>query len=233
MNGNALAKYYSALTAEERFRLILGAGARGDKAEQGRLTAAGRCLTLTMQDHAPFAQAYYELALLTYIDLLESAAKYREALHRTDDAEILDDDDSEDELEDAEAQSAKAEPDGNADEMAADKEDRTLADRLFDLASVEGYMLTVKGDGWKLWCERMAIPSFAGWDRLPGFQRLREALAAAERFAFSPEGMLRWLNSIGPARAPALVALPKDLTAEAHAAASEAMFRKFVEWWRG
>ena len=37
MKANALARHYGNLTAEERFRLILAAGARGDKAEEDRL----------------------------------------------------------------------------------------------------------------------------------------------------------------------------------------------------
>jgi hypothetical protein len=40
MNAKTLAKHYASLTAEERFRLIGAAGARGEKAEQDRLAAA-------------------------------------------------------------------------------------------------------------------------------------------------------------------------------------------------
>jgi len=37
----ALARHYDNLTPEERFRLILAAGARGDKVEQDRLVNSG------------------------------------------------------------------------------------------------------------------------------------------------------------------------------------------------
>ena len=38
MNLNTLSKNYTSLTPEERFRLLLAAGARGDEAEHDRLT---------------------------------------------------------------------------------------------------------------------------------------------------------------------------------------------------
>ncbi len=41
MNANAVARHYALLTPEERFQLILAAGARGDDAEQDRLIRAG------------------------------------------------------------------------------------------------------------------------------------------------------------------------------------------------
>ena len=39
MTINTLARHYDRLGAEERFRLILAAGARGDEAEQDRLSS--------------------------------------------------------------------------------------------------------------------------------------------------------------------------------------------------
>jgi hypothetical protein len=228
-----LTRHYSELTAEERFRLILAAGAHGDGAEQERLAAVGGRLTLTMRDHAPFGHAYYEPALLTYIDLSESAAKYREALHRADDAEILNDDESEDDLGDAEAEAAEAEADGTAADETAEAEAQTLAEQFFNFALAEGFMLKVKGDGWKLWCERMGIPPFAAWEGLPGLDRLQWALRLADQSAFTAVGVLRWLNEIAPAGQPVLRELPKALTGEAHAAATEKMFRERVKRWGG
>lgn len=75
MNVNALARNYGRLTAEERFRLILAAGGRGDEAERDRLAQAGGRLTLSVPDHAPYGHAFEELVLLTYIELLEEAAR--------------------------------------------------------------------------------------------------------------------------------------------------------------
>ena len=85
MKADAVAKNYGQLTSEERFRLILAAGARGDDAEQDRLARAGQRLTLTMPDHAPYGHAFNELATLTFIELLEEAVRYVEFFAHADD----------------------------------------------------------------------------------------------------------------------------------------------------
>jgi hypothetical protein len=72
-NVHAVAKHYDRLTPEERFCLILAAGARGDNAEYDRLVNASSCITLTMADHAPHGHAFYQVALLTFIELLAEA----------------------------------------------------------------------------------------------------------------------------------------------------------------
>jgi hypothetical protein len=92
-------------------------------------------------------------------------------------------------------------------------------------------MLRTKADGWKRFCERLDIPPFLLWEGLPGFDRLRRALALAERAAFEPEGMLRWLNAIRPAGEPELANVP--VTAATVAAATEELFQKYVAWWGG
>ena len=66
MPGKGLANLYARLTAEERFRLIFAASARGDEAEQGRLLAAGGRLTLSVQDHAPYGFAFQQLFAVTF-----------------------------------------------------------------------------------------------------------------------------------------------------------------------
>jgi hypothetical protein len=81
----ALARHYANLTPEERFRLILAAGARGDEAERSRLVSTGQRITLSIQDHAPYAHAFEELSFLLFIELLEEAARYLEAFARADD----------------------------------------------------------------------------------------------------------------------------------------------------
>src|SRR5262249_54167319 len=106
MNANTVARHYDRLTPEERFRLILAAGARGDDAERDRLAKARGRITLSMQDYAPYAHAFDELALLVYIELLEEAARYFDASIREDDASDLfggDDEGDEEEIKDDEA----------------------------------------------------------------------------------------------------------------------------------
>ena len=224
-----LAKNYSLLTPEERFRLILIASGRGDEAERDRLTNAGGRIALSFQDHAPYAQAFDELALLTFIELLEEAAHYREALAFADDTEA----DAEEEEEQEEASDdAAEETDSQADEGPAQddaSEKPPLWLRTLDIALAAGYVLRTKANGWKLFCERLNVPPFLLWGILPGFNRIQRALTLAEKAAFVPEGFLRWLNRIRPKGKPELPAVP--LTVEGVAEETEKAFRHRVQWW--
>ena len=92
-------------------------------------------------------------------------------------------------------------------------------------------MLRTKADAWKLFCERLNIPHLRVWELLPGFDRLKRALALTEHAAFVPEGFLRWLNRIRPAGAPQRTEIP--LTAERLADAAAKLFQERVEWWGG
>ena len=65
MNPNDLARHYGRLSPEERFKLILAAGARGDEAEQQRLVDAGGHITLSCPDHTPYTRAFDELVCCT------------------------------------------------------------------------------------------------------------------------------------------------------------------------
>jgi hypothetical protein len=202
MNTQPLARLYDALSAEERFRLILAAGFRGDEAEQRRLSNAGGRLTLSVQDHQPFAQAFDELALLTFLELLEAAADYLESFHHSS------------EVEDA-----------------GDAEDDALRVRYLDLSLGKGFLLRTKAAGWRLFCERLAVPPFALCEGLPGFDRLQRALKLTEVAAFAPEGMLAWLNRVRPEGEPEMTEL--KLTPEGCAAALDRFFRECVRWWGG
>jgi hypothetical protein len=229
MNMNNLVKHYDQLTPEERFRLILAAGGRGDEAERDRLTKAGKHVTLTMQDHAPYAHAFDELALLTYIELQEEAARYAEAFVREGDASDLSDENDEgaEEIQDEE------EPETLANEAVTEDEasELTAQQRMMDLVLASGYMLRTKTEGWKLFCERLNVPPFLLWKVLPGFDRLERYLAIAEKVAFYPEGFLRWMNRVRPEEEPELTEVP--VTAEGLADAAETMYRERAKWWEG
>jgi hypothetical protein len=237
MHTKTLARHYDRLSAEERFRLILAAGARGDKIEQQRLVSSGQRITLSVQDHAPYAQAFDELSRLIFIELLEEAAHYCELFACV--GEVHDDlgDEEEDEESDVEegkaATSAEEASDARADAESTrdDEGDLPLWQGYLDMALAAGFVLRTKADGWKLFCKRMTVPPFALWEGLPGFDRLQHALHLAEKAAFVPEGFLRWLNTIRPAEEPERVEVP--LTVEEMAAATEEVFRQRVEWWGG
>ena len=61
-------------TREERLRLVLAASGRGDAAERDRLVRAAGRISRSFPDHAPYARAVEELALMTFIELLDEAA---------------------------------------------------------------------------------------------------------------------------------------------------------------
>jgi hypothetical protein len=226
MKADALPKYYGGLAPEERFRLILAASGRGDQAERDRLVRAGRRVTLALQDHAPYAQAFGELALLTFIELLDEAARFHAALD-----EVCAFDDTEEQVD-----RGGRRGDGAGGPPAAAVPKHAAGDppgweRYLELAYAAGYVLRAKAGGWKLFCERLAVPPFLLWEVLPGLDRLRCALELAEEGAFSPDDFLRWLNGVRPAGAPELTAVP--LSAERLAEQTQESFRTRAKWWGG
>jgi hypothetical protein len=222
MSVNSVVNRYKNLTAEERFRLILAASGRGDESERDRLAGAGRSITLTAPDHAPFARAFDELSLLTYIELVDAAVGYLEAFARMDnDKEFEGDDD----------RIQKSNTSAEMDSAPDNKEQRPIWQRQLDIALAAGFLLKTKANGWKLFCERLTVPPFFLWEELPGFERLQNALAVADQAAFHPDGMLNWLNGIRPVGHPELSKIP--LTAEGVADETERAYRHRVEWWGG
>jgi hypothetical protein len=223
MNLNAVAKHYDRLTPDERFRLILAAHSRGDKAEQDRLIAGGKRISINMLDHAPHALSFDQLAIPTFIELLEAAANYFDAFYLVSEA-----------ANGCDTDEAEAEPtleDGEGAEESDFDEDPGR-DRTLDLALAQGFLLKTRAHGWKLFCERLNVPPFVVWSILPGFSRLQRALKLAEQAAFVPEGMQRWLNAVRPAGKPEVT--ESDLpSAEAIADELEALFRQRVKWWEG
>jgi len=226
MKAPPLAKNYGSLTPEERFRLIMAASGRGDEAERNRLKNAGGRITLSLQDHAPYAQAFDELALLIFIELLAEAASYQEGFLIADDTR---DNLGADEAGEEESDDAAEEKDAAADEEDASQEPACF--RALDLALAAGYVLRTKANGWKLFCERLNVPPFLVWEIHPGFDRLQLVLAMAEKAAFVPEGFLRWLNRLRPKGEPELTVVP--LSVEGVADETEKAFRWRVQWWGG
>jgi hypothetical protein len=218
VNANSVTKSYSLLTPEERFSLILAADGRGDEAERDRLAHSGGRILLSMQDHAPYAQAFDQLAWFTFIELLEEAARYMDAMARNQDH--------------CEFCAAVGDDDGETpDQPRGEQRDRPLWQRSLDLALAAGYTLRAKADGWKLFCERIKAPAFLVWRGFPGDDRLQRALALAEEAAFTAEGFLCWLNRIRPGGEPEATQVP--LTAAGVADATEAAYRTVIQWLSG
>jgi hypothetical protein len=71
---------YSRLTADERYRLVLAAGLRGDKNDQDRLIRTAGKQAVQVQDYRFHAEAFDATAKHAFIDLAEDAASFRERL---------------------------------------------------------------------------------------------------------------------------------------------------------
>lgn len=245
MNAKTVANHYPSLTPEERFRLIVAAGARGDQTEMDRLVRAGRRLTLRMSDHSPWALAFIELAQMVFLEMLEETAKYHDALERWRDADKLCGSDRETDTghgdeDDVEDEDLEAVDESTCDDIGtADQDDEeSLPNRMFDFYLAQGFILKTKVDGWKMFCERLSLPPFGVWQLLPGFQRFRLAVQRLEdqggRYAlvFRAEGMLRWLRKIRPKGAP-VPSAENLISANRIADELDQEFRERVAWWGG
>ena len=234
MNTKGLAKLYDRLTPAERLPLIIAAAERGDDAERDRLVNAAGRITLSMSDHSPYARAFDELATLIFLELLEDAGNYFDAFHRAlEDRDLFDGDEEGENGDAGDGDAADQETVVEADALpAADAAARpSISERQMDVALALGFILRIKGDGWKLFCERRSIPPLALWKCLPGFDRLHRILTLADRAAFVSEGFVRWLNRIRPAGEPECTHCP--YTVEGMADATERLFRKQLDWWGG
>ncbi len=213
MNAKSVAKHYDFLTPLERFRLILAAGVRQDAAEQRRLENAGQWVTQTAPEHTPFARAFDELAILTFMKLIEEAAWYEDAREAWMEAgEGEDPDDEADEPKEGGAVG----PTGRHHRRGGRQ--RGHGQATAGLVPRSGLLAQDESGPWKLFCERMRVPSFAHWEIFPGFDRLQGSLASTEDIdcrpgvAFFLEGFLAWMNQVRPAGTPELTRVV--LTAE-------------------
>jgi len=219
VSAKALSNHYSQLTAEERFRLIWAASDRGDDAERDRLRNSSPRITFSTVDFSPYVDAFTELAMVVFAELVEEAAKFRDAFDHWSDGEMFD-----------HAVGKKR--------KARRKRADDVHDRCQDLFLAQGFLLKVKANGWKLFCERLGISPFGLWQYLPGFERLKRNLDAVEGThdrpgpAFSLVGMAKWLKRIRPADKPE-VNEADILTAEKCADLLEVLFRERAKWCGG
>jgi hypothetical protein len=191
-------------TPEERFRLILAAGGRGDDVERDRMSAASSRIARTVPDYFPHAQAFQELTLQAFLEFHNLAGNLLDSLYMADGETLVEDD-----------------ADGTP----------SPGRRLLDMAFVAGFVLKTKTAGWRLFCDRLCVPPFLLWETLPGYDRLERALKTAEHVAFEPEGFAAWRDRVRPRDVPA--GLEPAITAESEADQIEATLRERVKWWGG
>ena len=218
MTSGDLHTMYSYLSPEERFRLILAASSRGDFAETDRLSAAGKRIEFRVPDHAPWALAFTELAMIAFMELVELASKHREALR-----DWLDVSRSLEQKKPSGRRATTSKPKGlpDHDELSEDKKCEL---KLLGASFGMGYVLKSKIDGWKLFCEQMNVPAFSLWELLPGYERLAKAMDEVDETktefpaAFGAEHMLAFLRNHRPEGLPEPT---KDRLISAEACANE------------
>jgi hypothetical protein len=226
VNTKTLANYYSQLSAEERFRLIVAAHDRGDEAEREKLKNASKRITFSNVDYAPYGHALQELALLALLTLVEEATAFDDAFERWRDADTTG-------LIDCIIEGTPP-----SAERGRIIKDRLCDDLFFHLWLTQGFKLRTSAGGWKLFCDRLGISPFGFWHELPGFDRLQRALKTAEGApdrpgaAFTPRVMAHFLNTIRPADDPE-VREADLISAEWFADRFNSMFRNSVRRWGG
>ncbi|HTU24919.1 MAG TPA: hypothetical protein VMF30_05955 [Pirellulales bacterium] len=198
MSASTLPKLYERLSAEERFKLILSASARGDAQERDRLVGSSKAIELRMRDYTPWAEAFTQLAFVTYMELMDAAVSQQDAFHQWREASRK--------AKDAAGEVAEAEEKPpSSDEATARRElsaDEKFEMLTFDTYLANGFLFKTKVAGWKLFCERMSVPAFTIWESLPGYDRFQAAMKRIKHTkarmgaAFHPKGMLRFLQEI-------------------------------------
>jgi hypothetical protein len=197
VSANTINKLYEWLKPEERFRLILAAGARGDMAERDRFANASRTLALKVRDFVPWAQAFNEVSMIIFMGLVEQAVQYQEACDDWSKAYRK--------LRQARKRAkalvkVSAGKSAESSESAEPSEDEKIEELLFDMHLSAGFILKTKFDGWKLFCERLNVPALVIWEMLPGYERLAATVKHLQGTktrpgaAFLPGGMMRFLH---------------------------------------
>jgi hypothetical protein len=181
-----------------------------------------------MPDYAPWAYAFTELAMISFMEIVEIASTHQDAMggwrevvkglkrKKAAEPEAMDD-----------------EPQGLPDpDRLSDEEEFEL--KLLRAVFGLGFILKTKIDGWKLFCERMNVPAFTIWESLPGYERLAKAMAEVDEkktdfpTAFLAEHMLRFLQNNRPKGFPE----PTEdslFSAEAYADGLDKMLREGVK----
>jgi hypothetical protein len=198
---------YDRLTAEERARLILRANVRGDAGEQTRLHHAGVMIEIAIRDHTPAVLAFFDVAMLIRIELLETAGLFREMVAMEE---------QDDRLRDWRRRSRSYPRQDRPREPSI----HPRRARARDLVRATGQLLRAKFHGWCLFCERVAVPAETGppmgWDRLVRDVELAERLVQESTNGEEPKSIL-----------------PTPMTAMQYADDAEALYRALRARWSG
>lgn len=210
MSFNSVATNYAYLTPEERFRLVMAARARGDEVEQDRVARSGSRISLSMHDYAPHADAFRELAVLVYTELLDHIARFEEVI--------------------SQVKLARASMPEDQDVPEDDGDDDSPAWQA-ECLQAAGYIVQTYAEGWRLFCENRGIPSHLSWEKLPGYERVQTRLSQAQKVAYPAEEFVAWLNSVKPVDHPELNASP--YTPDGIARQLDEAMAFATRWWGG
>jgi hypothetical protein len=190
MNRDNLVKQYGKLTPDERFRLVNAACARGDSVERERLNNTATRIHFDIAEHGPYGHVFLELQFRTFIDLLADAALLLESSQTVQSALR--------ELRVAtRVRQQKKQMMPQRYEHESDTVDWPSWDRATRAVRATGFMLKVKNEGWKLFCERQNSLPTELWEQLnlPGLNRLARALALVDSgVTLSTAEMAMWVN---------------------------------------
>ncbi len=195
---------YHLLGAEERFRLLLAAEGRDDQSETNALKKSADKPLDEVDAHVRYLEAFEGIALALFMELVEDAAFFNDRWDFYSEQDEIDEIireskakrnvelDNEGEGEDDEAEDTTTE----ADEEVGD-DGYTDMERAEVLVKASGYLFVAKYRGWAAFCEKLGIPPHHPWQSYPGCKRLIQNIEIGERWAFTEEEMLGWLQSQG------------------------------------
>ncbi len=220
MNWNSIREKYYLLNAEERFRLLLAAESRDDKSEVIALEESAGNTRYVVPSHVPYLEAFEGIALALFVELIEDAALFHDCWEFYSERCEMDsweqerqaqqdqdfdfdlgfgDMDNEDETEDEVGSDDEIEDEDTAteDDASINSEGYLGLTREEVIAKASAYLFIAKYRGWAAFCEKLGIPPHHPWRDYPGCKRLIQSIEIGERWAFTEEEMLGWLQHHG------------------------------------
>ena len=196
MNANDLAKLYDRLKPAERLPLIMAAAERGDHAEADRLARAAPRIHVTLQDYHGLADGLFLLTLFYVIGQLDTSVAFWHALAQAIDSET----------------------------PPARPKDRELADRLWDLARVAGYKVSVQADAWQMLHKEMNIAPDAHLRDLPAYGSVKMTEEIGRALAWTRDDVAAHLRARGRGDV-------EVVTVETALQAMRDFLNQRVRWW--
>jgi hypothetical protein len=180
MTTTRLARDYDVLTPWERLPLLVAAAARGDTVEVNRLSRSAPTDTFRVSNSRALVQG---LAHLAHSYLLRQLERVVLICQMTS-------------LLDQEFVGASERGEGRLDE------------RLWRAARGTALCFVVLAEGWRLFCERLAIDPEVPLRDLPGYASVQQMLEVASSMACTPEELTAWFSEFAERQHPSTSGAP-------------------------